>query len=210
MEEILTVLISAGTGALIGGVGSVITTMLSNRHAIKKIELEHKLKVEDNYFEAKVNAYKIGLNYFLYLKKLLSVSKQVYQRNKDIRDEVEKAYSNVKGALALLRLFSSNEVFDYYESLYKRYEPFFLYEEDGWRLLEDSKEIFDLNICKLSRLMNYDLGYQEINEKENFKIKCPSCKTEHSRFERCPKCNLTVYQYENGEYKVAKKPKKTK
>ncbi len=196
-EEIITILISAGTGAFITLVGSIILKKIEIRAERKNKKIEREYRKEDNYFEIKKEAYSNGLKYLLYLKKLFSITYEEVFNNKETKEKIEQMHSEVKDCSALIRLYSSDIVFDFFNSLVDTYYPYFLVGENEERLTENSIRGFDKYVSIMGRIMNKDLGYKEFANEEEDMIECPKCGKKHPIYESCPKCMMSIFEYLN-------------
>ncbi len=195
-ETIIIAIISAGLGALVSFVGSIIFKLIEIRSNRKdKIE-ERKNNNEDKYIEKKCEAYSKALNYLIYLKKTFRISKEEMVNNQETREMVNEAYSEVKNSSAAIRLYASDDVFNFYESLVDKYHPFSFTNKQE-KLSEESIKSFDHYIATLSRIMRKDLGYKDIDCDTEDLIVCPKCKNKHPIYQPCKECKLSIFEYLN-------------
>lgn len=208
INNLITIFLSAGTAAFITVIGNLLGKIIDVHSKRKDKKMERYAKTEDDFRKVKEESYRKGISYLLYLKKLLYISEEDFKHNKETKKEISNLYIEVKDSLALIRLYSSDSVFYYYENLIKYYEPFFLVSENGWKLCEESKQKFDMNIAIMSRLMNKDLGFRSIECEKDETIICPECGKKHSVLENCPKCKMSTFYYINKKSKQSKEKQK--
>lgn len=195
-EQILTIVVSALTGATAGtiitGLINLIISIIKTVHDSKDKKNEEKRKEKCEYYILKKDAYLKALKYLQYFKSSFKITKQNYSRNPENRRKVDEAYSKIDDAYALIRLYSSEKVFNLFNAIYTNYRKFSFPDEQGWRLGET--EEFDFLVMLLSRTMNEDLGYKRIDNEKVLEIKCPNCHTKHKIHDECPKCNMTIFE----------------
>ena len=204
MDEIITVLISAGIGSLITGIFAIIDKSLGYKER-KEIRIEKK---EHDHLAKKEKAYVAALQYLLNIKRGFDYTREDLLKNEKICCELDEAIKDFRQHAPIIRLYSSDRTFRFYNRL-TDYCQYSYAREDGWRLFEESKETFNDKITILSRLMQADLGQRDYDKNPD-KIKCPKCKKEHDIFESCPKCGMTFDVLQEEMFKEYSKLEKDK
>ena len=114
---------------------------------VRKEKLKAKEKSEYN--DLKREAFLKTLKYLKYLKMSFEVTKQDYFQDKEGRKQIDDAYSKIDDAYALIRLYSSEKVFNLFNTIYSCYRNFSFPDESGWRLSETGK--FDFLVKFISK-----------------------------------------------------------
>ena len=192
MNEIITVLISAGTGAFISGIFALISKKIDN----SRLKAERQERRKDSFYSEKKDAYLKALNKLLYLKKGFSITSEQLRIYTPLSEERKEEIKELKNVDSCLRLYTSDRVFDFYYKLIHNYKRFAYASENDARLTEESKVKFDCSVTMLSRLMQEDLGYRQYDDSEGlWQITCPVCSREHDFVKTC-KCGLTYEELE--------------
>lgn len=182
MSYITIVMISAGLAALINCIFQLVNKILDGNKENKIYQRsgrkEYLRKKEEVYIAAieRLLEIKVGFNY--------TRSDIILGNMKDRIDQSNNEYFNIASRI---RIYATDEIYDMYCNLaqYSKYSY-----SDGRKLIESSKRYYDFSLTILSRIMQDDLGYRELNSVKEM-ISCPDCGTEHDAYAKCPKCNLS-------------------
>lgn len=194
-ETITTILISAFSSGMIS---TVLVKAMDIRHDNKlrkkereNKEIEKKEKKKADYYDEKRQVY------IQALKRLSEIRTGFdYTAYDDIPKTLENSINNLNENAAefsaMLRLYSSDEIYNLYWDLVQWNRFAYVRNSNSWRLFEKSKEIFSINTTYLARLMQDDLGYRDYVANPE-KIECPQCHRKHDVYKTC-KCGLTWNQ----------------
>ena len=118
IEEIIISAFTGGVvGALITGIFTLLNNIIKNIHESKERKEKLKAKEKGEYNDLKRETYLKTLKYLKYLKMSFEVTKQDYSQDKEGRKQIDDAYSKIDDAYALIRLYSSEKVFNLFNAI---------------------------------------------------------------------------------------------
>lgn len=186
-ETIIVALISAGLASLV----NCIFEFLNKISDTKKEKEIYNRNQKTEYLRKKEEVYTEAIQRLLEIREGFDFDGEYLINHPDKVVEINESNKRFKKISPLIRLYSTDEIFSIYYNL-GRYSEY-SYSNDK-RLIENSKKDYEIKINILSKLMQNDLGYRELNQ-DSCNIKCPKCKKEHDMYERCPKCGMDCNQF---------------
>ncbi len=192
MDNLLNVLLSAGTAALISGIFAVVNKIMDFSNAKKTKKDAEATKNKEDYLLKKEQAYIDAIRWLIFIKKGFSITQEDLRKDSKLKEECNEEIKKYMDVSPLIRLYATDQIYLIYSNLCKYKKYAFTYSENCWRLFEESKENFNTAIDILAKLMKADLGYRELDN-EVATVKCPKCKKEHDMFVTC-KCGMTFIE----------------
>lgn len=101
--------------------GSIFFKIIEVKADRKNKEIERKYSKEDSYFDLKREAYCKEIKYLVYFKKVFNISSEQRVKNEKTNEKATKMYEEVKFTTVLIRLYSSDDVFYFFEALVDKY-----------------------------------------------------------------------------------------
>ena len=184
-ETVVIALISGCSGALVTCIfqtfNKCLDTQNSNKEREYKEVMQYKAKKEEVYIAA--------IDRLLQIRRWFDYTCDDYMKDENIRKRVDEENIAFISIAPKLRLYSSDKIFREYQKL-ARWSKFSFPGNNGEKLFEDSKWVFDYRIILLVHMMQAELGYRK-NMEEVDSVNCPECYTKHDIVEKCPKCGMT-------------------
>lgn len=181
-EPIQIAIISASLAAFINCIFQLVNKIIDQQHE----ERIYKRSEEKTYLEKKEKAYISAIRRLMEIKVGFDYTEMDVYESEDIQTTIEKNNEGYMDSSPLLRLYASDEIYNMYYNL----ERFSVYAySDGWRLIEDAKTVYSVNITILARRMQDDLGFRQYSRNYE-KIECPECGIQHDAYSKCPNCGL--------------------
>lgn len=164
-----------------------------NQKADEKLRLKKKKEETlDTYIQEKKNVYIEALKKLAELRSGFDITYDFPYNNERINEKIDALNQNASELSAKIRLYASDDVFSVYWELAHWRKYAYTRSSGQWRLSQESKELFSINMTLLARLMQKDLGFREYVEEPEM-IVCPECGIEHDPYKTC-KCGLTWKQ----------------
>lgn len=203
-ETIVLILSSAGTATLITCIFEVIKSLVKRHQEVK----DRELKKQEIFLKNKEAAYLSALDRLIQIRKGLDYTRENIALSKELQENFRRQEEAFEHEASKIRLYSSDKIFDLYHML-SNYASYAYAPQNGPRLIENSKWVFDAQIIMLARYMQEDLGIRKFSTDNNQKIKCPRCGFEHDIFGKCPDCGMDRNELEKMIEDMNKKISRT-
>ena len=165
-ETIVLILSSAGTATLITSIFEVIKSLVKRHQEVK----DRELKKQEIFLKNKEAAYLSVLDRLIQIRKGLDYTRENIALSKELQENFRRQEEAFEHEASKIRLYSSDKIFDLYHML-SNYASYAYAPQNGPRLIENSKWVFDAQIIMLARYMQEDLGIRKFSTDNNQKIK---------------------------------------